>query len=103
MDLKAEFFGTIFGYDFEAKYFVKFCNAVNDSLVGGEEGVLTKEEYGFTMEHLRRVSELKTFQISIKGILKKAEKHLVKHYAQRLMDRGYVGNEIADLIIKRFN
>jgi hypothetical protein len=98
-----EFFGTIFGYDFEAKYFVKFCSAVNESLVGKEEDLLSKEEYGFTMEHFRRVSELKTFQISIKGILKKAEKHLVKHYAQKLMDRGFVGNEIADLIIKRFN
>jgi hypothetical protein len=82
---------------------VKFCNAVNDSLVGKEEDLLSKEEYRFSLELFRRISELKTFVISIKGILKKAEKHLVKHYAQKLMDRGLVGNEIADLIIKKFN
>jgi hypothetical protein len=82
---------------------VKFCNAVNDSLVGKEEDLLSKEEYRFSLELFRRISELKTFVISIKGILKKAEKHLVKHYAQKLMDRGFVENEIADLIIKKFN
>lgn len=82
---------------------MKFCNAVNDSLVGKEEDLLSKEEYRFSLELFRRISELKTFVISIKGILKKAEKHLVKHYAQKLMDRGFVENEIADLIIKKFN
>jgi len=102
-EIKDEYFPKIFGFDFDAKYLIKFCNAVNDNLVGNPEANLSDAEYVWSIEFLEKISGLKTFQISIKGILKKAEKHLIKHYAQKLLDREVIEKERADNVIKKFN
>lgn len=97
------YFAKVFGYDFDVKYFIKFINSVNDSIVGCDEGMLSAQEYKFTVDFLKKISELKTFKVTVKGMLKKAEKHLIKHYLQKLVKKELIDQVTCDLLTSVYN
>ena len=92
----------IFAYDFDINMITRLISALNQSLTQEEEDLLTNEEYLWSVSFLKKVSELKNFKVNVKGMMKKAEKHLIKHFLAKLVKKEIIEETVADSITQKY-